>query len=508
MKRFCALIAPPVLLLLAALVVSGCKLADSEDTVTVTFTVTGADEHFVGNSLTKMTSDVAVRTVIIPPKVYHDNADPANYTWELKGWSPDGADVPTGFPLENGSSSDLTLYAIWEHIPVDTDNPITSDWLILSYMDADNNLEGALKRDFNEMELGLYHNDNSTSIKVVVLYDGRNNGDTAIYELGPDNDLTTFGKATIKIPKAASFLAETGVGDLAEANMSDYRTLQQFLEWATLRYKADKTVLQFSDHGAGPRNVRAMLQDETSGSTVMNSGEVATGLLNAGYTVDNRVGLILLDVCLGASLEDAVEFGVYSDYVLASTRQIPAEGMNYRRLFEGITAATTLESFGADAVQTYKAIYGDGSAQALTCYRSDGIFPLAEATNALADVILSDPAYGSGLKSYLNESANRSVDSGGYIPLVDLGFLAEKTRDYSSDASDQPWAELHAAAQNVMDAASAVMVYSWKDKTGLTYYGDGLPYGIAIGSDSCPAWYAADLQFGKGSWGTLLSAWF
>lgn len=289
------------------------------------------------------------------------------------------------------------------------------------YMDGDNNLNDPIFMDMNEVEYGLYQIRNSDgssfsgfdSVNVVALWDGASsfenpdgstgtpqigNAGTYIYELGRDYDNSTTyttspGCVLSSDTKNLSYTAPWLVGTTqtistslpnnahGELNMGDKQTLINFLNWVNARYTATKgVILQFSDHGGGPRSVRyvktadgrtikvgdtsgrrALCWDEYSSSAFLKTKDVSDALQAAGYGPSKKAAMILMDVCLGSSLEDAYQFKDYANYLAASPNNIPGLGLDYVNLMKSFTLNTTIEAVGQKIVQDYKTQYGNNT---------------------------------------------------------------------------------------------------------------------------------------------------
>ena len=296
----------------------------------------------------------------------------------------------------------------------------TSDWLVVMYMDGDNDLNDPIFMDMNEVEYGLYQIRNSDgssfsgfdSVNVVALWDGASsfenpdgstgtpqigNAGTYIYELGRDYDNSTTyttspGCVLSSDTQNLSYTAPWLVGTTqtistslpnnahGELNMGDKQTLINFLKWVNARYTATKgVILQFSDHGGGPRSVRyvktadgrtikvgdtsgrrALCWDEYSSSAFLKTKDVSDALQDAGYA-SNKAAMILMDVCLGSSLEDAYQFKDYANYLAASPNNIPGLGLDYVNLMKSFTLNTTIEAVGQKIVEDYKKQYGNNT---------------------------------------------------------------------------------------------------------------------------------------------------
>ena len=123
-------------------------------------------------------------------------------------------------------------------------------WTILMYFDADNNLESALIKDFNEMEaVGT-----TEHVTMVAQMDR-----IAGYDTSNDNWTGTRRYLITKDPEGLNGTIDSELlEDLGEKNMGDEQTLREFIDWGMATYPADHYFLILSNHGAGwlPRSVR------------------------------------------------------------------------------------------------------------------------------------------------------------------------------------------------------------------------------------------------------------
>lgn len=298
----------------------------------------------------------------------------------------------------------------------------TSDWLVVMYMDGDNNLNDPIFMDMNEVEYGLWYIRNSNdqpesyydSVNAVALWDGAvswteinaageevtktpqiGKSGTYIYELGRDSGSSTVyttsaGCVLSENTKNLSYTAPWLVGTNqtistslptdahGELNMGDKQTLINFLKWVNDHYTATKgVILQFSNHGGGPRSVmyaedaegrtykigddsgrRALCWDDSAGSNqFLKTKDVSGALTTAGFTGTNKLSMILMDVCLGSSLEDAYQFRNNADYLAASPNNIPGSGLDYYAFMKAFSKNTTIEAIGSQIVIDYKNQY-------------------------------------------------------------------------------------------------------------------------------------------------------
>lgn len=290
-----------------------------------------------------------------------------------------------------------------------------SDYLVIMYMDGDNNLNDPIFIDMNEVEYGLskIRNPDGTpksdyvSVNVVALWDGwsgdgTNNPQigkkgTYIYELGAEYDLdTVLSSRTKDLTSHASWIKNN------EVNMGDKQTLINFLNWVNERYSAEHVILQFANHGGGPRYAptyaktedgytvkldnagrRALCWDDNSysvinGESFLKTKDVSDALSQAGYGKNNQLDMILMDVCLGASIEDAYQFKDYAKYMVASPNNVGGMGMDYSNFIQSFKETATIESIGKRLIYDFRNNYKFDDLEWMKIQNdlsTDGIFP-------------------------------------------------------------------------------------------------------------------------------------
>ncbi|MDR3312706.1 MAG: hypothetical protein LBS64_06210 [Spirochaetaceae bacterium] len=423
------------------------------------------------------------------------------------------------------------------------------DWLFLMYLDGDNNLQASIRQDLNEMEAGIYQLPNEVAVSVVVLWDGAGAGDSQLYELGPDTNPGKLGVYTVDVTGSAEWIQNN------EVDMSDGKTLTDFLVWAKKRYPAKNVVLQFGDHGAGPRTAavnRAMMVDDTTGTnSLMYSKEVSQAFYGAFVENPhdcywNHLGLVLFDICLGASLEDAYEIYPFAKYAVASPGAISGKGMNYTTLIGGLTPEMDITALGKRLVSDYKKEYAAVKSRGLTCIDLAQVQNVRAKLDILAALLLKQgdlhkfgqvfiSSSGTPLSlTYLDASAlllrsTQAGYSGTFTWLYDLGIFAEQMAlsaapQVGGGANPGRWDEMEKAAKDLTAALRGAIVCSWNSggigeagRLNIPYDGARIPYGITIcgapststGGAGYPGWYRTDLTFGATSkWYDLLAIWY
>lgn len=470
-----------------------------------------------------------------------------------------------------------------------------SDWLVIIYADGDNSLDWNIYSDVNEAEYGLsfirgndgFPKTGFDSVNVVVLWDGlySNNGENAsrLLELGPDKKINyEFSSKTRNFSfLVKDWISPTGQLDengFGEVSMSSPETLTKFLLWVDENYSSKHKILIFGDHGSGPGNYysrglesRAICQDITTSSdgySVLSTRGVANALKNAGYGKDKKFDILMMDVCFGASIEEAYEYKDFADFYVASPNLIPGNGTNYARLIYSFTKGTEPQELCRKIVSNYYTDYiGKNELKEVNFYSEKydreemhlydtftltvsclpKIQNVVEKFSGLCELLINEGfsrIYKDGisfseyignnfvkLSSSLSDCENTLHYTGTMNHLYDFGWMLNRIISISDN-----WLELKNSAQSVYDALNDAIVYSWRDgyfdeeshKYGMYSRLDGNrssdfsghAYGLTIAGGSVRnknyvsenrvyPWYETDLLFGEETpWFNLLKTWF
>ena len=286
-----------------------------------------------------------------------------------------------------GTVSDIIKPLTRDPDPVtvkDTYEEQKCDYLFIMYIDGDNDLHDALYMDLNEMEEALYQyslkQGSKPSVKIVALWDGwklsgTNYGGAAtqILEIGVDSShnakqlcSNTLDLTATAYSQNNNWLNYDPKTETAEANMGDKNTLSNFLKWVDEYYQADHKILQFSNHGGGPRSAldisqrRGLCWDYTSdknNNAFLKTKDVSDGFAEAGYGTNNKFDMLIFDVCLGASIEDSYQFKDYAKYLLGSANIVQGNGLDYTKILDNISTNTTIPDIGKGIIDDFKYFY-------------------------------------------------------------------------------------------------------------------------------------------------------
>jgi len=181
-------------------------------------------------------------------------------------------------------------------------------WNVLLFLNGDNSLEGQQVPKLDDYEL----TGSTDDINVLVLLD-RIDGD---YSLPNDNDWSgTRLYYVTKDPHSNYRISSQLIKDYGELDMSNFKTLEDFISYCQLNYPAENTLVSISNHGNG---IEGISQDETSNNSVMTIANAKQALTNAHSKTNQKLDILLFDACLMQMVEIAYQFRNETDYILGS----------------------------------------------------------------------------------------------------------------------------------------------------------------------------------------------
>lgn len=242
------------------------------------------------------------------------------------------------------------------------------------------------------------------------------------------------------------------------ADMGDAQTLQDFLEFASENYPADKTAVTFWNHGGG--SVSGAAFDELHDYDSLDLTELYQAF-NAVWPADKEnpsLELVGFDTCLMATVDVAATFQNFAKYLVASEETEPGNGWLYSGWAGALAENPAMDGqeLGTVICDTYyEGCQEAGTEDQTTLSLTDltQLTPLLDAYEAFGQEALTVAAQDPAFFAELGRAASQSENYGGntreqgFTNMVDLGDLARK----SSDLLD--------SAQAVTDALSDCVLY-------------------------------------------------
>ena len=315
--------------------------------------------------------------------------------------------------------------------------PNTTEWTVMVYLDADNNLESAGIDDINEMEMVGSTADVNILIQVDRIphsvlaannegsVDDTSNGDwtnTRRYYITQDFDPYTIN-SDLK-------------SDLGELNMGNPSTLIDFATWAVSNYPAKKYLLVIWNHGGGFRSpaytTKDIAWDDTSGGDRITMPELEYALSEIGTQIGKKIDIVGMDACLMAMAEVAYQIKDCADILVASEESEPGDGWPYDTILGQLVSYPTVTSnqLATNIVDSYIFSYTVSDDVTLSSIYLSSMDTLATQLSDMALAIMSDTL--TPTINYIN-AANSSQYYGGDWDFIDLDDFCNNILIYSSN---------------------------------------------------------------------------
>jgi hypothetical protein len=309
-----------------------------------------AIQYFGGNNSTDQTSYVEPTV----QEYMNEDAYPIAQSNETLQ-EPTALPEPTAVPVQSNLSQPTAK-------PTKSGTTTKNDqtWLVMLYQDADDKvLEQDIYVDLNEAERA----GSTDRVKIVAQMDrfaGAYSG---------DGNWTSTKRFLITQDDDLSRVRSQQIADLGEANMSDSKTLIDFVTWAMKAYPADKYVLILSDHGMGwpggwsdaspasRGDPRIPLASRLGGELYLNQIDAALTQIRSQTGLE-KFELIGMDACLMAQLEVFTALEPHARYAVASEEVEPALGWAYTGVLQALTQNPDMD--GEELSQTIVESYING----------------------------------------------------------------------------------------------------------------------------------------------------
>ncbi|RUM45438.1 MAG: hypothetical protein DSY35_00725 [Desulfurobacterium sp.] len=325
-----------------------------------------------------------------------------------------GEDVSLNFSF-NGENYSLEFNATTNKVKVcqDTCQEVKyRKWLVLLYIDADNNLgsQGFAGEDVEELSQVHY----SPEVKVVALIDSPYLKDGTVYA---SNDTTGNFERVEELKN--------------ELNMGDPQTLIDFVETYSSKYPANRTALIIWDHGDGWRSLRTLSFriasiDENADSTdylfMYELRDALKKISQDGYRID----LLGFDECLMGNLEVLFDVKDYASVIVASETSEPGSGWNYEKVMTKLLNNPDADAytFGKYIVDAYEEEYQGESNLTLAAFKKEEIESLVNELNSLAQSLNDSNAL--EFQEARSNLESAGADISGKDVYVDLATFASK----------------------------------------------------------------------------------
>ncbi len=339
-------------------------------------------------------------------------------------------------------------------------------------------------------------------------FEGESTGtDWAMYWYLCGSDLETYGGAAtddlfemmdVELPEGVKIVIQTGgalewqnnfvssevmqryvydhnglnlIEEVDNASMGDPNTLVDFLSFAEEKYPADRTMVNFWNHGGG--SVTGAAFDELFNNDSLTLEELHSAFENVYGTgsQDYPVDIVGFDTCLMATFATANTFSDFSNYLVASEELEPGNGWYYTGIMDALAENPTIhpEELGQVICDTF--VYGcelAGTEDEITLSVTDlsKLAPVVEAYDnfglqALDYAVNQDTAIFTRMANVANsvENYGGNTREQGYTNMMDMGQFVQNLEEYFPEESSA-----------VIDALNDAVVY----KVGSVYRPDGM----------------------------------
>ncbi len=243
------------------------------------------------------------------------------------------------------------------------------------------------------------------------------------------------------------------VDEQPQANMGDAQTLTSFLDFASKNFPAQRTLVNFWNHGGATMGGIAYDEVYDFDSLDLDELDTAFSTVYERNPASPAIDIVSFDACLMATLDVASALQDFAHYLVASEELMPGNGFYYTGLFGGLVKNPSMDAltFSRLICDTYYEgceMVDTQSDATLSVVNLSKLTPLLVAyenfgREALA-VSIEDPSFFTDFSKIALESENYggNTRSQGYYNMVDLGHLARKSTELMPHTSDDVLAAL------------------------------------------------------------------
>lgn len=181
-----------------------------------------------------------------------------------------------------------------------------TDWTVLVYMAADNDLSSFAVENILEMESAIQ----AKNLKLVVQV-----------------DLPVQGATRYLIKKNSHpWIGSSVLQELGTIDSGDPGQLKDFMRWGFARYPSEHKMLIIWSHAdSWYKNPKYIAPDQGSGNVI----GVANGELSSALKGGPKLDILLFDACSMQSIEIVQTLRHYADIIVGSADQVPVNGFPY-----------------------------------------------------------------------------------------------------------------------------------------------------------------------------------
>ena len=310
-------------------------------------------------------------------------------------------------------------------------------WTILLYSAADNDMQAYNLQNIRDLE--TIGSDDSTNLVAQV-----DTGDACKRYL--------LQRATAT---PADQIESQPLETSGPVNMSDPKTLADFITWGMQAYPADHTMVIVSDHGSGWQGAC----EDDSANDWMSLPHLREAFEEAQQRTGKKVDIVGFDACLMASTEVAHELTDVCDYVIGSEDYEDSAGWPYTRIFNPELVAHLQQAASsrirvaphdlAEACVKYAAGTQD-VLPTMSAISTHEVPQLSSALQALSDAIVASPDQ----KPIVAAAADASYPFDAFHDLLDFTHRLQAAPDAGGTTNPS----ILSAAARVEEAATRAII--------------------------------------------------
>ncbi|MEN9785439.1 MAG: hypothetical protein RLZZ299_703 [Pseudomonadota bacterium] len=302
--------------------------------------------------------------------------------------------------------------------------PGRTDWTLLLYMDADNDLENYVAHDFEELESGLAAADGARLTVLVQV-------DRADGYADDDGDWTGTRRYRIRGDTDPDHRASELLEDLGEVDMGDPDTLAAFLAWGDRTAPATHTALVLWNHGTSwsrpdPRGAEGgpppsatpppgiAWDDQSQREISIAEGDLARALAGRGA---GPLDLLAFDACNMGAWEIAHDLAPYAAWMVAAETWVGGEGLMYTPWLPSLARGASPREAALQAAQD---AVEQGGERTYAAYELARVAGLDAALDGLAGAALEDPDVLDAFLAARRDTRGAERERFAYLDVADL----------------------------------------------------------------------------------------
>ncbi len=335
------------------------------------------------------------------------------------------------------------------------------DWTILTFLNADNDLDEYGVKDVNEMEK-IGSNDR---VNIITLLD-RQYGTAQKLYITKDNDDTQINSTVLE--------------EMGDYDMGNYLNLVKFVTWGIENYPAKHYMVVIWNHGTGwwknpAGEIKGISYDDQSNHHI-SPAQLGEAMAMIYQKNGKKLDILAMDACLMQMAEVCYEFKDYVQYCVASEDSEPSDGYAYDEFLGALVRepAMTPETLAKTIALTFAIYYeniGKLSTQSIINFsRFDEFIEKFDKLCIRLIELLPDNNVLAAISNKIRPACQTfylrtNIDLGYFLKLILDNIQDEKAQQLASESL-----ALYSEGTNPLIAGNYMTGNSIKNATGLAIY--------------------------------------